>query len=306
MVSTPQSCRVRSGPAVRTSHAGTICWIASYPKSGNTWLRMVLANYCRAREELVGINSIGGAIAASREMFEEFVGIDSSELTPMEIELCRPDLYRGVSSRARGTTFLKVHDAYARNAAGHPLFPPEATRCVIYLIRNPLDVAVSYAHHLGVGMEAVVARMNDEEAVISTRSKGLSRQLMQRLGSWSGHARSWMDDSRLPLVVARYEDMRENPFDAFSRIIGFCGIPLVTERLEQCLQVCSFQKLREQEAKEGFVERPACSTAPFFRRGRTGAWREELSPRLAQRLIKRHSVMMRRFGYLDENNEPTF
>ena len=69
----------------------SIVWLASYPKSGNTWLRAVLTNYLRDDREPASINAlVGGPVASDRETFSEIVGLDSSDLTPEEILRHRP------------------------------------------------------------------------------------------------------------------------------------------------------------------------------------------------------------------------
>ncbi len=284
----------------------TIWWLASYPKSGNTWVRLFLANYRKDDGEPVHINHMGGHIAASREMFEEFAGVDSSDLTAAEIERCRPRVYRGLDAQQRQALFLKVHDAWTRNADGEPIFPAEVTAGVIYIVRNPLDVAVSYGHHSGRPLEEMVARLNDEAwSTEGTRDRP-STQLAQRFLSWSGHVRSWIDTSALPVLVTRYEDLLAEPPAAFTAIVRFAGLPVDPERLRKALEETLFDRLQAQEAESGFAERRLEATRPFFGQGRPGGWRSELSPALAHRIIEAHRDTMRRFGYLDEKDEPEY
>ena len=83
----------------------SIVWLASYPKSGNTWLRAVLTNYLRDDGEPASINALaGGSVACDRETFSEIVGLDSSDLTPDEILRHRP----------------LFHELLARELAGLP------------------------------------------------------------------------------------------------------------------------------------------------------------------------------------------
>ncbi len=284
----------------------TIWWLASYPKSGNTWVRLFLASYRKEDAESLHINHLGGHIAASREMFEEFAGVDSSVLTPEEIERYRPRVYRALAARQTRPVFLKVHDAWRRGPCGEPLFPAEATAGGIYVVRNPLDVAVSYAHHAGCSLEEMVARLGDDAYAASRSQDRPGSQLTQRLLSWSGHVRSWVDDSGLPLLVTRYEDLLADPAAAFTAIVRFAGLPVDPERLRRALDDTRFDRLQAQETEEGFAERGPGSTRPFFGKGRAGSWREELSPELARRVVDAHRDTMRRFGYLDGKDEPVY
>lgn len=283
-----------------------IWWLASYPKSGNTWLRLFLANYRKENTEPVHINHMGGHIAASREMFEEFAGVDSSDLTQEEIERCRPRVYRALAAQQTQPVFLKVHDAWTNNADGDSLFPVDVTAGVIYVVRNPMDVAVSYAHHAGCLPGEMVARLCQETYSTHRTRDSLSDQLPQRLGSWSGHVRSWIDESGLPLHLVRYEDLLADPAAAFLAIVRFTALPVDPERLRRALDATRFERLQAQEVAEGFVERPLRATRPFFGQGRAGGWRDELSPALAHKIVDAHRDTMRRFGYLDEKDEPVY
>ncbi|HVU23800.1 MAG TPA: sulfotransferase domain-containing protein, partial [Opitutus sp.] len=124
-----------------------IVWLASYPKSGNTWFRTFLTNFLRDGDAPAAINELaGGPIASARIHFDEAVGYDSGEMTYDEIDALRPDVYRQWAREAQQTPFCKIHDAYTFLPDGRPLSPPDATECALYFVRNPLDVAVSFAH----------------------------------------------------------------------------------------------------------------------------------------------------------------
>ena len=132
----------------RTSRCERIYWLASYPKSGNTWLRALLTNYRRDGHEPATLDELeGGGTACLREVFDDCAGLESANLTLRQIEHYRPCVYEQLAAESEQPLFLKIHDAYTYNADGRPIFPPRATSGVIYLIRNPLDVALSYAHH---------------------------------------------------------------------------------------------------------------------------------------------------------------
>ena len=137
-----------------------IVWIAAWPKSGTTWLRAVLTSYLREDGGAVSINALIGQSANHREAFNEYLGLDSSDMTDEEVarylprfrevlaeRLCanRPSLEWG--RRRNDPVFVKTHEAY-RAPGGTPRFPQAGSAGVVYLLRNPLDVAVSYAHHL--------------------------------------------------------------------------------------------------------------------------------------------------------------
>lgn len=283
---------------------GAIVWLASYPKSGNTWVRTFLTNYIRGSNEPADINDLdGGPIASSRGLFDRLVGVEASDLTPDEIGRYRCAAYRRLASESDRTLFLKVHDAYRRSADTAPLFPPDVTRLAIYIMRNPLDVAVSLAHHQGISVDCAVSRLCTDTS-LSAKPGRLSDQLEQMLRTWSGHVGSWVDEPGLPVHVVRYEDMIVEPQQTFAAMVRACGLS-VDDRLDRAIAFSRFDALRAQEQEKGFVERPS-STETFFREGRAGGWRRALTLSHIRQLVEHQGGTMRRYGYIEhEVEKPT-
>ena len=281
---------------------GAIVWLASYPKSGNTWVRTFLTNYTRGATAPADINELdGGPIASSRGLFDHLVGVEASDLTSREIARYRFEAYRRLAHESEGVQFLKVHDAYRPSEELEPLFPADVTARAIYIIRNPLDVTVSVAHHHGISLDCAVSRVCSITS-LAARPGRLSDQLEQVLLSWSGHVRSWVDEPQLPVQVVRYEDMILDPHRTFAALVEACGLILDGHRLERAVAFSRFDVLRAQERETGFAERPS-SAETFFREGRVGAWRGALTSSHVQRLRETHGDTMRRFGYLDEEGD---
>lgn len=276
-----------------------IVWLASYPKSGNTWLRVLLTNYLRDTGEPADINNhlFGGPAADSRECFDQWAGVEGSALDANVVDRLRPQVYRCIARDADDTLFMKVHDAWARVDTGEPLFPADVTLGVVYIIRNPLDLAGSCAHHWGTSMEAAVERMCGGSAERPPGPLGLLGQLSQQIGPWSHHVRSWVDDSGGPVHVVRYEDLSVDPCGVFGGVVTSCGLDYDEDRVKKAVAFSSFAELQRQEASAGFRERSTAAPGGFFRRGETGSWRDELPGHLAERLTAAHHETMERFGY---------
>jgi hypothetical protein len=283
---------------------GDIVWLASYPKSGNTWMRVLLTNYLRDGKEPAGINDLlGGPIASARTWFDEWVGVEASALEPHVIDRLRPEVYRCLAGDSHERLFMKVHDAWSCVDTGQPMFPADVTAGVVYIVRNPLDMAASCANHWGVTVDAAVKKMNNAEpGDISDRDaatpQGLPDQLRQRLGSWSDHVRSWVDSSGLPLHLVRYEDLQADPEAAFESILGFCGFEIDRVKLTKAVAFSAFGELQRQEGIVGFRERSGVAPHSFFRRGQIGGWRQELSLELVESLMSAHGELMGRFDYV--------
>ena len=289
-----------------------IVWIVAYPKCGTTWLRAVLTNYLQDRDEAASINAlVGDWNASARNEFDHLMGVDSSDLRPDELVRNLPR-YREALAEAvcalppvdagRGGTgrryFAKSHEPFEGRTGG-PRFSPAGTIGVIYLVRNPLDVAVSYAHHIQAPIEQTIRRMNDPEANDLPAVRRIMKLLPNPLGTWSEHVASWLDQCTVPTCVARYEDLLTDPVAGFGRIVRFTGLEWQPARLARVVEQAAFARLRAQEAKHGYGERR--QTAPaFFRAGVAGSWRSALSRDQVQALVAAHRPMMARLGYLQD------
>lgn len=277
---------------------GNIYWLASYPKSGNTWMRILLTNYLRDTDRPADINSLDGVpVANARQVFDDAVGIEASDLTQDEIERYRPFVYDQLSSQTKEKLFLKVHDAFTYTPYGYPLISKSATAGVLYLVRNPLDVAVSFAHHEAHPIKKMVARMGEADFCFVTNPTRLHSQLRQRLLTWSGHVSSWLDEPNLPVLVVRYEDMKQDPVAKFTEVIRFCKLDNDPARILKAVEFSRFDRVKQQEQAQGFAEKKAAAGS-FFRKGVVGSWREALSPELVEKLIADHREVMIRLGYL--------
>jgi aryl sulfotransferase len=278
-------------------------WLASYPKSGNTWLRAFLTNYKQNASGPADINTLeGGPIASSRNLFDEWAGVEASDLPPASVERLRPHVYRKLAECVNETIFLKIHDAITFTSEDIPLIPREVTQGAVYLIRNPLDVVVSFADHSGTTLEKTIQNMGNQDFQFASRDESLDIQLPQRLLTWSGHVRSWVDQDGFPVLVVRYEDLLEDPYGRFSEIVRFCGLEVDQELLHHAVRHSSFGVFKEQEELKGFKERSRHSKT-FFRRGQAGGWREVLTLEQVARVIQDHGLMMERFGYLPDMDE---
>lgn len=281
-----------------------IVWLASYPKSGNTWFRMFLANLLSRGKSPQKLNNIlKSDIASSRDLFDETTGISASELTHNEADNLRPWVYRHLSYQTHDIQYKKIHDAYILTPSGEALIPADTTKAVLYLIRNPFDVAVSFANHLQVSVEKAIEVMEDKDYAFCHKVDRVHHQLRQKLLSWSGHVNSWTTGTTLPIMPVRYEDMFFDPFNTFKKASRFIGLTDYTDtQIKQAIQHADFSLLQKQEEEEGFNEKPQRVTK-FFRRGIVGDFKEHMTNKQIQQIIDTHGVAMQKFGYLDKNGK---
>jgi len=275
-------------------------WLASYPKSGNTWTRAFIANLLNEEADPVDINELNtGAIASGRSWVQEAFDFDIDELTHDEVDRLRPHAYQWLSEQAEDYQYHKTHDAfsYLDEDNTRPLFPPSATAGALIIIRNPLDVAVSFAHHNPSTIDEAIAKMNDPTSTFAGRNDRLHNQLRQWLWTWSQFNQSWMQ-APIPKMVVRYEDMKQAPFDTFTKIATFLKLPNDSDNVARAIEQCQIENLQEQEKSKPFKERSAKAKS-FFRKGVVGDWQNKLTEEQVKTVIDAHRPLMEELGYLD-------
>jgi hypothetical protein len=271
-----------------------IWWLASYPKSGNTWVRVFLANLLFNPEQPFDINQIP-KVTFSDSMGGPYARLANKPigaLSRTEVLQLRPGVQRLLASNDVDLFFAKTHSAIA-TIDNLPTFDLSLARGAVYILRNPLDVAVSFASHMRQSpAEAVNTLCTKHSALRDTKM-----QVWQFTGSWSDHVKSWTTAPGLRCHVVRFEDMSRRPVKAFGGIADHIGLPYDRARLCRAIRFSSFENLAGQEKEHGFIEQSAKS-AQFFRKGQIGEWRSVLTQDQVDRMVEAHQDVMREFGYL--------
>jgi aryl sulfotransferase len=271
-------------------------WLASYPKSGNTWVRALLTALQLEDGEL-DINELGhGPIASARGQLERYTGLVTSDLTEAEIVTLRPLADRFFDAELTQTHYRKIHDSLFSGLDGGPIVAPEAMLGAVYIVRDPRDVAISFAHHTGRTVEWATRRMGEEKSLFMKPAKDISPQVRQHLGTWSHHVRGWTEQTLFPVIVVRYEDLHADPASELNRIAQMGQLETTPDDVARAVEAAAFERLREQERRDGFRERAGLERH-FFRRGTPGAWQDELPLELAERIVHDHSEVMHQLGY---------
>ena len=202
---------------------GKILWIASYPKSGNTWLRAFLANYTECGNRPFEINRLPEvSFSDSRVTYFERVGAAPiNKLSFTELHRLRPKVQRLLAQAKPDRVLVKTHSALAV-LENVPTISPELTAGAIYVVRNPLDVVVSFAHHYGLPMDKAVRAICFRELKTSPRDGNVA----SLLSDWSSHATSWLSAAPFEVYLVRYEDMIASPLRTFGAIVRFAGMDL--------------------------------------------------------------------------------
>lgn len=257
-----------------------IIWIASFPKSGNTWVRSFLARALAPPGTEIDINSLPRFTTADvrQDFFDKAAG--QAPFVARDIDhwlKVRPKALALIARSKPGLHFVKTHSRI-QAMKGVPLIPPQVTAAAIYLIRNPFDVAQSYSRHLGFDMDQTIDMMLNPEALNASPNR-----IFEVIGRWDAHIDSWVGAPGLQRHVMRYEDMAADPQKAFKALMAFLKAPVPDAQFASALAATEFGALKAQEEAAGFRERPPHMEA-FFAKGRAGSWREELTAPQIRRL----------------------
>lgn len=277
------------------SASRNLIWLASYPKSGNTWFRAVLA--WLYRKDKFDINQLDICpIYSSRTFVENECGTDTTELTLPEAQKTRLAIFD--QPYGLFPHFFKIHDAYTHLSDGRPLVPSHQTLAALYFIRNPLDVAVSFAYHSAKTTARTIANMNNPDFTLASSPKKYNNQFPQLLLTWSQHVKSWTEHKDFPVHVLRYEDMLADADSVFYHaIVNFLHLPFSKEEVKEAVAACRFENLQKLEKEKGFREKaPGCEM--FFRKGVAGDYRNHLTEEEIQDVVSAHESIMKEYHYL--------
>jgi hypothetical protein len=231
--------------------------IVSYPKSGNTWTRFLIGNLISQDEPLTFAN----------------------------VERKVPSIYLSeeVLQRAPKPRLLKSHE----------YFDPRYKK-VIYIVRDPRDVAVSYYHFF-----AKVRLIEDGYPMDEFVLRFIAGEL-DGFGSWGENVGSWLgargEDPKFLLL--RYEDMLENPVHELRKVTSLLSMSATDERLDRAVELSSADRMRRLEKEqswEGIKENRRDKA--FVRVARAGNWRNELSEASAAQIEEAWGQTMERLGY---------
>ena len=273
---------------------GALIWLASYPKSGNTWMRSFLHNLLRNSPTPVNINEIADFCLGESygEWYVQKYRKPLDQFTLDEIAEKRCRIHEDFTRVFPDSVFVKTHN-YLGDWKGYPLHNMDVTAGGIYIVRNPLDVVPSMTHHYGLTIDEAILRLGNAGAT----TEMTAGHVPEVHSSWSLHVKSWTQNPHPQLFIVRYEDLLEKPRKHFKKVTQFLGLKPPAERLERAIRNSSFKSLKAQEEKSGFREKSRHAQA-FFREGRKDQWREQLSDAQIRQIIADHHEQMERFGYI--------
>ena len=274
-----------------------IVWLASYPRSGNTWLRFFIHSLLEViagvPDRAIKISEIGkySRWESNAGNFTQFLDNSGARENFARVAAMRPQVQQAMVDRERSSFFVKTHLILA-SVNGTPTINRRVTKAAVYLVRDPRDVACSYAAHSGWSLD-------DTIEVLGARDFVPANGVHEVVSSWSRNVESWTTPVRPFIHVARYEDLVADPIERFRSIAEHLGLQPTEKQLHKAVVLSSFDRLQKQEVEFDFDGWSANASDRFFRRGVSGDWRQQLSTEQADRIVREHREQMSRFGYLD-------
>jgi len=268
-----------------------IVWIASYPKSGSTWLRCFLDAYFMNEVDINELlSSITDDFAPAYDIGDGKIISDYNfEIQQFMRPMALFRLVKQYLATDKSIPFyVKTHSANLL-INGYELIPATLTKATIFIVRNPKDVLPSFSKHMGVDMDKGLEWMQDKFRMLNGSTKATDF-----ISSWKDHTNSWLNPSAQNVKYFRYEDMISDPIYTFSEMLKHSGVEPDRERVIKALELVKLSKLKKQEAKEGFSEHSKHAKGQFF-----GAKHKQITPKQSHTLEKVCGRIMKKLDYLD-------
>ena len=276
-----------------------ITWIASYPKSGNTWMKLFLKSYFSLPNTSFSINSkiddhfSVETFPVSKKF--EMLNINYKNFADIAKNWVNMQSLINLNNK---TNYIKTHNAMC-SINDYNFTDNKNTLGAIYIVRDPRDIAISYSAFLGLKLDDTIDFMlstlcYEEDVFENIRYK---KSIM---GNWAYHYNSWKNYKSKDVIIVKYEDMLSEPNETFFQVLSFLNkidnIEINKQKMNEAINQTSFENLQKLETKEGFDENP--TNKSFFRKGKKGEWEKKLSSDNIKKIETKFFKEMKELGYL--------
>ena len=278
-----------------------IIWISSYPKSGNTWMRFLISNYFFNNTNEFNFQIADNTILMFPQLSLMKKIVDKKTLieNPFNITKYWLDLQKQVSIDGGNVVFFKNHNALI-SIEKNDFTNMDLTLAAIYIVRDPRDVVISYAHYKNESYDKVISDLCDKKLFYNISSID-NFPYIEILGSWSYHYKSWkfgMPD--MPRVIIKYEDLLKDCIGQFNNTIDFLSKILNhkkdNNKIQFSVENSEFSLLQEGEKKFGMKTNKGKDK--FFRTGKAEQWKDLLSLNQIKKIEASCKQGMKELNYL--------
>ena len=254
-----------------------IIWLASYPKSGNTWVRSLLSAYYYSKNGNFNFELLKNIDVYPQQKYFD-VKIDK----PGEINSYWDISQEKIISKKK-IKILKTHNSLLE-LNGKNFTKPQYTLGIIYIVRDPRNVITSLKNHYDLDYEQSLDFMlNEKKYIYDIREKNDYADF-HFLSSWSNHYKSWINNNLFKKMVIKYEDLENNTYKTLKNLIIYINnLQQINEKIDEvkinnCIKTTNFEILKHKEKKEGFPEnvysQKTKKKIDFFHLGSKNKWRE--------------------------------
>ena len=279
-----------------------IIWLSSYPKSGNTWLRSLLASYYFSKEGDFNFNLL--KYIDQFPSYDFFKNYDKTFINPTDTAEFWIEEQKKINSNNK-VKFFKTHNALCK-INNYSFTDSNNTLAAIYIIRDPRNIITSLANHYEIDADQAFEFMTTEQKAI-TQKKENSYVGFVALFSWIFHQESWTNNKLFPTLVIRYEDLQNETFLTLKKVIDFIEKQINSknsfnrDKAKKSIQSCDFEKLKKLEINEGFNESPISkkdnSRINFFKLGKDNDYKKLLTKELISKMNLKFKNEIKKFNY---------
>ena len=277
-----------------------IIWIASYPKSGNTWIRSFLTAYYFCEDGIFDINKLNHIQDYPNKQFFK------NEVKEGEIHKHWDKSQKAIVNEKK-IKFLKTHNSLI-TAFGNDFTSPKYSLGVIYIIRDPRNVITSVKNHNDFETyDKALEFMQNENTVISDYKYLNNHAKTNIINSWRINYQSWLSNNRYRRMMIKYEDLIKNPKQTLRDLIVFVNTicrfnnGIDVKKLENAIQSTTFEKLQNLEDTGKFSESVYSDKnekkIKFFYLGPKNNWKDRLNKDLIKKMNTYYKKDLERLGY---------
>ena len=275
-----------------------IIWCASYPKSGNTWVRAIITSLLYSEDGIFNFAMLRKvSLFPKRFHFKNFTD-DYSNLK--KISQYWINAQEKINSDGKLTIFKTHNGNY--NFLGKDFTNKNNTIGVIYVVRDPRNIISSIANHYKLNLEQCVNFLLDEKRFLFNQNDPndlTEENIITLLGSWKSHYNSWKIASNS--LIIRYEDLLLNTKLQINNLSlflkKFTEFEVNDKKIQNILKTTSFEKLKNMEEKEGFEE-ASNPNIKFFNLGPKNNWKDVLNKNLIHSIEKNFNKEMKELRYI--------
>ena len=253
-----------------------ILWLASYPKSGNTWVRTFISTYYFGNNNKFEFSLLKNIKQFPHEKFFSRKLNNINDAIEKWVEAQENII------KANNITFLKTHSAFAK-INNFPFTTNKQTIGAIYIIRDPRNVVTSISNHFQMDFENTINFMINKRKFLINKMKPDNYGNFTFLNSWSEHYNSWIRNNQFKTLLIKYEDLQKNSIKTFERIVLFINEisnkdeKIDKNKIEKIVDSISFENLKKREQLQGFPEavyNDSNKKINFFYLGKKNNWKK--------------------------------